>query len=144
MSMSKLKVLFVCTGNSVRSQMAEALLKHFGGDKFEVYSAGTSPAYVHPNTIQVMDEIGISMEGHRSKHISEVEQIDFDYVILLCEVAATSCAHLKSKKGTLTWFIEDPIRVIGPEERKFTAFRITRDILKNKILEFIKSLEEKQ
>lgn len=139
--MPRLKVLFICTGNSVRSQMAEALLKHFGGDKFEVYSAGTSPAYVHPNTIKVMEEIGISMDGHRSKHTSEVEKIDFDYVILLCEVAAASCSHLKGKKGTLKWFIDDPIRVIGPEERKLTAFRITRNILKDKILKFIKDIQ---
>ncbi|MBO8131350.1 MAG: arsenate reductase ArsC [Candidatus Marinimicrobia bacterium] len=136
--MGKLKVLFICTGNSVRSQMAEALIKKMAGDKFEAYSAGISPAYVHPFTIQVMKEIGISMDGHRSKHISEVENIEFDYVINLCEVAAMSCSNLKGKVNTLSWFIEDPIRILGDDERKLNAFRITRDILKNKISKFIK------
>ena len=81
----KKRVLFICTGNSVRSQMAEALLKSRGADSFEVFSAGITPAGVHRLTKQVMGEIGISMNGHHSQHVSEYENTFFDYVIPLCE-----------------------------------------------------------
>jgi len=136
--MKKLNVLFVCTGNSVRSQMAEALLRNFGGDKFNVFSAGTNPAGVHINTIKVMNEIGISMDGHRSKHLEEFKDKDLDYVIPLCEVAALSCTIFQGNGKILNWFIDDPIRVLGGEERRLMAFRITRNILKKKVLDFIK------
>ena len=136
--MDKIKVLFICTGNSVRSQMAEALLRHYGADRFEAFSAGITPCYVHPKAIKVMEEIGISMDGQWSKHVNEYENKDFDYVISLCEVAAQSCPEFPGVKEKLHWFIEDPIRVIGDDNRKFMAFRITRNILKQKILSFIK------
>ncbi len=136
--MEKLNVLFICTGNSVRSQMAEALLRNIGEDKFNVYSAGTNPAGVHKNTITVMNEIGLSMDAHVSKHLDKFKDKEFDYVILLCEVAALSCPTFPGKSERLNWFIDDPIRVFGDEEKRLMAFRITRNILKKKIIDFIK------
>jgi len=136
--MEKENVLFVCTGNSVRSQMAEALLRNLGRDKFNVFSAGTTPAGVHKHTITVMNEIGISMDGHWSKNLNEYKDKEFDYVIPLCEVAALSCPVFPGKNERLNWFMEDPIRVLGDEERRLMAFRITRNILKKKVLDFIK------
>jgi len=133
----KKRVLFICTGNSVRSQMAEALLKSLGSDKFEVFSAGITPAGVHHLTKQVMGEIGISMDGHHSQHVSEYENTVFDFVIPLCEVAALSCPEFPGKHQRINWYIDDPIRVLGGDERKLTAFRITRNILKKKVQAFI-------
>jgi len=131
------KVLFVCTGNSVRSQMAEALLRAYGGDKFEAYSAGTTPAGIHTLTKQVLAEMNITTEGQHSKHIDKLADTKFDYVIPLCEVAALSCVNISGKHERLNWYIDDPIRVLGDDERKLMAFRITRNILKQKVLKFI-------
>jgi len=133
----KKRVLFICTGNSVRSQMAEALLKSLGSENFEVFSAGITPAGVHRLTKQVMGEIGISMDGHHSQHVSEYENTLFDYVIPLCEVAALSCPEFPGNHQRINWYIDDPIRVLGGDDRKLTAFRITRNILKKKVQEFI-------
>jgi arsenate reductase len=131
------KVLFVCTGNSVRSQMAEALLRTYGGDKFEVFSAGTTPAGIHALTKHVLAEMNVTTEGQYSKHIDEFADINFDYVIPLCEVAALSCVNITGDHERINWYIDDPIRVLGDDERKLMAFRITRNILKQKVLKFI-------
>ncbi len=137
--MSKKSVLFVCTGNSVRSQMAEALLRHYGGDQFEVFSAGTTPAGVHRLTKQVLGEIGIDIDSQYSKHIDTFKDKSFDYVIFLCEVAALSCPNFPGNYERINWFIDDPIRVIGNDERRLLAFQWTRNMLKTRILEFIKT-----
>jgi len=133
----KKRVLFICTGNSVRSQMAEAFLKAHGGDNFEVFSAGITPAGVNSFTKHVMNEVGISMEDHYSQYVDEYAETSFDYVIPLCEVAALSCPNFTGDYKTINWFIDDPIRVFGDEERKLMAFRITRNIIEKKVLEFI-------
>jgi len=131
------KVLFVCTGNSVRSQMAEALLRTYGGDKFEAFSAGITPAGIHALTKQVLAEMNVTTAGQHSKHIDEFANIKFDYVIPLCEVAALSCVSIAGSHERINWYIDDPIRVLGDDERKLMAFRITRNILKQKVLKFI-------
>ncbi|MFA4838297.1 MAG: arsenate reductase ArsC [Candidatus Neomarinimicrobiota bacterium] len=136
--MKKTPVLFICTGNSVRSQMAESLMRQFGGEWFEPHSAGTNPAGLHRYTRQVLSEIGISTEGQESKHLDVYQNTEFDYVIPLCEVAAISCPNFPGKNRRINWYIDDPIRVIGSEERRVIAFRITRNILKDKILRFIR------
>lgn len=135
--MKKESVLFICTGNSVRSQMAEALLRHFGGEWFEAHSAGTNPIGLHHYARQVLEEIGIPAEGQESKHIDVYLNTPFDYVIRLCEVAAINCPNFPGKNKHINWYMDDPIRVIGDEERRLTAFRITRNILKDRILKFI-------
>jgi len=133
----KKKVLFICTGNSVRSQMAEALLKAHAGEIFDIHSAGITPAGVHHLTKKVMAEIGISMEGHQSIHVNEYADTEFDYVIPLCEVAALSCPDFPGEFKRINWYIDDPIRIFGDEERKLMAFQITRNILKQKVETFI-------
>ena len=85
--MDKKKVLILCMGNSCRSQMAEGVLRHFKGDRFEVFSAGTKPSTVNPTAIKVMKEIGIDISGHRSKHVSEFKEQKIDYVITVCDHA---------------------------------------------------------
>jgi arsenate reductase len=135
--MDKRDVLFICTGNSVRSQMAEAFLRHHGSDYFNAYSAGSSPLHIYPLTRKVMEEIGISLDGHYSKSLDEFKDKKFDYVIVLCEVAALSCPTFPGKYEKVNWFIDDPIRVIGSEEKRLTAFRTTRDIIKQKVVDFI-------
>ena len=87
----KKRVLILCTGNSARSQMAEGLLRHDAGDRFEVESAGTRPGHVRPEAIAVMKELGIDISGHRSKHVQEFESQSFDYVLTVCDNANESC-----------------------------------------------------
>jgi len=135
--MEKKNVLFVCTGNSVRSQMAEAFLKEHGGDKFNAFSAGVTPAGVNRIAKEVMYEEGISMEGQRSKHLQSMADKEFDYVIPLCEVAVLSIPKFPGEHKQLTWYMDDPIRVIGDDDRKLFAFRFTRDLIKRRVLKFI-------
>jgi arsenate reductase len=87
----KKRVLILCTGNSARSQIAEGLLRHDAGDRFEVESAGTRPGHVRPEAIAVMKELGIDISGHRSKHVQEFEHESFDYVLTVCDNAKESC-----------------------------------------------------
>jgi len=136
--MVKKSVLFICTGNSVRSQMAEALLRRFGGDQFEVFSAGFTPAGIHRLTRQVLAEIGINIGTQYSKHVDEYINRSFDFIIILCEVAALSCPTFSGNAERINWFIDDPIRVIGGEERRLMAFKVTRNILKERVMKFIK------
>ena len=89
--MEKKRVLILCTGNSARSQMAEGLLRHDAGDRFEVESAGTKPGIVRPEAIAAMDELGVDISRHRSKHVDEFEGQHFDYVITVCDNAKEAC-----------------------------------------------------
>jgi arsenate reductase len=136
--MDKKTVLFICTGNSVRSQMAEALLRHFGGDQFEVFSAGFTPAGIHRYTKQVLNEIGINIDQQYSKHVDEYRARSFDYVIVLCEVAALSCPTFPGNAERINWFMDDPIRVMGSDERRLMAFKITRNMIKDRVMKFIR------
>ncbi len=133
----KKNILFICTGNSVRSQMAHGLFDYLTGHQHNVYSAGITPAGVHPLTRQVMSEIGIDMSGHSSNHVDEMLDIEFDYVIVLCEIAFLSIPTFKGDYQLLKWFIDDPIRVRGPRERKLQAFTMTRQIVRRKVENFI-------
>src|SRR5215831_17532539 len=112
----KKRVLFLCTGNSARSQMAEGLLRHEGGDRFEVFSAGTKPSHVRLEAIAVLDEIGIDISGHRSKSVNEFIGQGFDYVITVCDHAKELCPIFPGKTKHLHWSLEDPADVKGPEE----------------------------
>jgi len=136
--MEKKKVLFVCTGNSVRSQMAEAYLKELDNEHFATYSAGVTPAGVHELTRKVMDEEGISLENHYSKNVRKFEQKNFDYVIPLCEVAAMSLPEFPGDYERLNWYMDDPIRVLGDQEKRLRAFRFTRNLIRRRIENFIK------
>ena len=128
------KVLFLCTGNSCRSQIAEAWLQELGGDAFTVYSAGLEPHGVNPYTIQVMEEAGLDMSGHRSKHLDEYKgKIDFDFLITVCGNAEERCPYFPGMGTRLHWPFEDPAAFEGSEEEKLALFRKVRDQIKAKI-----------
>jgi arsenate reductase len=135
----KSKVLFLCTGNSARSQMAEAFLRRFGGDDFEAYSAGLEPKGLNPLTVQVMEEIGISMEGHSSKSVHEyLGKILFQYLITVCDQAEKNCPTIwPGISHKMHWSFEDPAAFSGPEDQKLTRFRLIRDQIQEKVRAWI-------
>ncbi len=114
--MPKVRVLILCTGNSARSQMAEGLLRHDGGELFEVESAGVKPGSVRPEAIRVMREIGIDISGHRSKSVDEFIGRDFDYVITVCDNARETCPVFPGKTQRLHQSFEDPPHIGAKSE----------------------------
>ena len=136
--MDKTKVLFLCTGNSARSQIAEAFLRAYGGDRFEAYSAGLEPKELHPLAIKVMSEKKISMEGQSSKPLMlYVGKIDFSYLITVCENAEKKCPIFPGMGTRLHWPFEDPAAVEGSEQEKLKIFRKVRDSIEAKIKEWL-------
>ena len=135
----KKKVLFVCTGNSVRSQMAEGLLKALGCGRWQVQSAGIIQSYVHPLAIRVMEETGIDISKQTSKSMDQFANEKFDYVITLCDHAAQFCPTLGGRGKRLHWPFEDPAGATGTTEERLAVFRRIRDGIKTKIEEFLKS-----
>ena len=132
----KKRVLFLCTHNSARSQMAEGLLRGLYGDKYEVFSAGTEPGEVNPNSIEVMKEIGIDITNHYSKDVKGFIDKDFDYVITVCGGAKEACPFFPGGKKQLHKDFEDPSSFSGNEKEKLAKFRDIRDELKKWIEEF--------
>jgi len=130
------RVLILCTGNSARSQMAEGLLRHLAGDRFEVQSAGTKPGSVRAEAIAVMKEIGIDISGHRSKHVDEFGSESFDYVLTVCDDAKESCPVYPGHANRLHHSFEDPAAVQGSEEERLSAFRRVRDQIRVYLLNF--------
>lgn len=139
----KLRVLFLCTGNSCRSQMAEAWLRTLSGEDFEVYSAGLEPHGVNPYTITVMEEAGIDISSYRSKHLDEyMGKIDFDYLITVCGNADERCPFFPGMGTRLHWPFEDPAAFVGPEPEKLAAFRDVRDQIKAKIQSWLDKFDQ--
>ncbi|MDQ1472511.1 MAG: hypothetical protein QOJ99_3991 [Bryobacterales bacterium] len=135
--MKKIRVLILCTGNSARSQMAEGLLRHDAGEKFEVESAGTKPGIVRPEAIAAMDELGIDISGHRSKHVDEFEGQHFDYVITVCDNAKESCPLFMGAVKRLHHSFEDPPPASqSTDEEPMAIFRRVRDELRAYLGEF--------
>ncbi|MBI3308672.1 MAG: arsenate reductase ArsC [Candidatus Melainabacteria bacterium] len=130
-----MKVLFLCTGNSCRSQMAEGLLRHFHGTKHEAYSAGIHPSTVNPNAIKVMNEIGIDISNQRSKSVNEYLGQSFDKVITVCDNAKESCPVFPGKAQRSHWSFIDPALATGTEDEKLKVFRAVRDQIQAKITE---------
>jgi arsenate reductase len=118
-----IRVLFVCTGNSARSVMAEALLRQHGGDAFEVYSAGTEPRGVNPLTLRVLADAGIDASWARSKSVDEFVGQSFDYVVTVCDQARQTCPVFPGVHESLHWGYEDPAAVEGTEEERLAVFR---------------------
>ena len=118
-----IRVLFVCTGNSARSIMAEALLRRHGGDRFEVHSAGTEPRGVNPLTLRVLAEAGIDASWARSKAVSEYLGQSFDYVVTVCDQARQACPVFPGVNEALHWGYEDPAEATGTEEERLAVFR---------------------
>ena len=132
----KKKVLFLCTGNSARSQMAEGLLRHLRGKEFEVFSAGVAPKGVHPAAIQVMKEICIDISLQKSKHADDLQVKEFDYIITLCDHAAQNCPIFPGRGERMHHGFSDPAAVQGSDHEVLEAFRKVRDELKLFILGF--------
>jgi arsenate reductase (thioredoxin) len=132
----KKKILFLCTGNSARSQLAEALMRHFRGQEFEVFSAGTDPKGVHQNTIEVLREIGIDASSQTSKHIDDLFIREFDYIITLCDSAAQNCPVFFGKGVKMHHGFDDPAAATGRDQDVLESFRKVRDQIKKFILEF--------
>ena len=133
--MHKQRVLILCTGNSARSQMAEGLLRHDAGNRFEVFSAGTKPTRVRPEAIAVMQELGIDISGHRSKSVDEFAGQDFDCVVTVCDNAKASCPIFPGSTKQIHWSFEDPAAVEGSHEHRLAAFRRVRDELRERLRE---------
>ena len=132
-----LKVMFLCTGNSCRSQMAEGLLRELGKEHVETYSAGLIPAGVHPRAIAVMKEIGIDITGQKSKPIDERLLRTMDVIITLCDNAEEACPWTPAEVKKLHWSIKDPVGTRGREETIMKEFRRARDEIAERIRAFI-------
>lgn len=133
------RVLFLCTGNSARSQMAEAFLRKYAGDRFEVHSAGLEPKGLNPLTVHVMEEVGIDMSSHRSKGAEEyLGKVLFQYLITVCDDADKNCPTVwPGVNQRMHWSFEDPAAFEGSEEEKLEKFRQVRDLIEARIREWI-------
>jgi len=132
----KKKVLFLCTANSCRSQMAEGIVNHFLGDRLEAVSAGTEASFVNPRAIAVLREIGVDISGHRSKNMDEFSGQEFDYVITLCGDANEKCPLFFGGVQRIHLGFPDPARATGSEDEIMAAFRNVRDAVKNALGEY--------
>ena len=130
------RVLFVCTGNSARSQMAEAILSHLGGPGFEVHSAGTHPGIVNPLTIRALSEIGIDWSDARSKSVTEFLDQPFDYVITVCDQAREACPVFPGGRVSLHWGFDDPAAARGTDDEQRAVFRRVRDEISARVAPF--------
>ena len=140
--MSKRCVLFLCTGNSARSQMAEGLVKHFLGDRWEAFSAGTAPSgYVHPLAVQAMADLGIDISAQRSKSTDEFRDVDFDVVITVCDHAAQNCPVWPDEGRRKHLGFPDPAAATGSEQERLAAFRRVRDGLKQQVFAYLERFE---
>ena len=137
--MKKIRMLVLCTGNSARSQMAEGLLRHEGGDRFDVVSAGTHPTHLRPEAVTAMQELGIDISAHWSKPVEAFVGREFDYVITVCDSARESCPVFPAKTERIHWSIDDPAAIEGGDLARLAAFRQARDDLRIRIQRWISS-----
>ena len=125
--MTNARVLFLCTHNSARSQMAEGFLRAMAGDRFEIASAGTEATRVHPLAIRAMEEVGISLAGHTSKTLDRFLGQPWDYVITVCDSANERCPAFPARTTRIHWSFDDPSQAAGTEEERLGIFRRVRD-----------------
>ena len=130
---SRARVLFLCTHNSARSQMAEGLLRHYAGDRFEVMSAGTEATHVRPLAVRAMDELGIDISGQESKTLKRYLGQPFDYVITVCDAANEACPFFPGARQRLHWSLPDPAAAEGAEEDRLEVYRSVSDRLRDHI-----------
>lgn len=130
------RVLFLCTGNSARSQMAEGLLRNMAGDRFEVFSAGTRPMGLNPNAVKAMSEIGVDISDGRSKSVDEFKGGDFDYVFTVCDNARESCPIFPGGGKRIHHSFEDP--AAAPANQQLDLFRKVRDQIATRLREFVR------
>jgi arsenate reductase len=129
----KKRALFLCTHNSARSQMAEGLLGHLAGDRFEAMSAGTEATHVRPLAVRAMKEVGVDISEHESKTLERYLGESFDYVITVCDDANEACPFFPGARERLHWSFEDPSRAEGSEEERLAVFRRVRDRIKDQV-----------
>jgi arsenate reductase len=130
----KTRVLFVCTGNSARSQMAEAFVRYYAGDAFEAYSAGLEPKGINPLTVQVMQELGLDLSDQYSKSLTEyLGKVHFGYVVTLCADAEERCPIFPGVSQRLHWPFDDPAAFEGPDEASLEKFREVRDQIDSQV-----------
>lgn len=132
-----IRVLFVCTGNSARSIMAEALMRKHGGEDFEAFSAGTEPRGVNPLTVKTLEEAGLPTSGLSSKSVQEFLGQQFDYVITVCDQARQTCPVFPGSHESLHWGYEDPAEATGTEEERMAVFRSVFTQMSLRINEFV-------
>jgi arsenate reductase len=135
--MDKTRVLFVCTHNSARSQMAEGLLRQLAGDRFEAFSAGTEVSSVRPEAISVMAELGIDISGQHSKSVDQFVGQQFSWVITVCDRARESCPYFPGAEQTAHWGFDDPAEAPGTDEERLYVFRRVRDEIRDRLRMFI-------
>ena len=133
----KKRVLILCTGNSARSQMAEGLLRHDGGGRFAVFSAGVSPSHVRPEAIEAMREAGIDITTQHSKSVDEYAGQAFDYVITVCDNAREQCPVYPAQTERIHWSFDDPAAADGDAAARLAVFRRVRDEIRARLHEFI-------
>jgi arsenate reductase (thioredoxin) len=136
---TKKRVLFLCTGNSCRSHMAEGWLRHLAGDRFDSFSAGARPSgFVHPLAIRVMAEIGVDISGHLSKSLDEFAGQTFDLLVTVCDNAREACPVFAGAVSREHWGFEDPAEAGGSDDEKLKLFRHVRDEIGNQIRRFVR------
>ena len=135
--MTRQRVLFLCTHNSARSQMAEGLLRALAGDRFEAASAGTEATQVNPLAIQAMDEVGIDLRLHASKTLDRFVKQPWDYVITVCDSANARCPIFPVRTTRIHWSIDDPSQATGTEEERLKTFRRVRDEISRRIRSWV-------
>jgi arsenate reductase (thioredoxin) len=127
------RVLFLCTHNSARSQMAEGLLRALAGDRFEAHSAGTEATHVKPLAVRAMGEVGVDITDQESKTLERYVEEPFDYVITVCDDANEACPFFPGARNNLHWPLEDPSQAEGSEDERLTVFRRVRDEIRERI-----------
>ena len=142
--MTPIRVLFVCTHNSARSQMAEGFLRRLGGSAYEAASAGTEPGELHPLAVAVMAEEGIDIGGQRAKSVDDFVQQQFDYVITVCDDANESCPIFPNARHRLHWSFPDPSAAGGTREERLAVFRTVRDGIKARVKEIVSGQADSQ
>ena len=143
--MEKPRVLFLCTGNSARSQMAEAFLRKYGGDQFEVHSAGLDPTVINPYTVKVLEEIGIDTSDQYAKSLETyLGKVHFSYLITVCSNAEERCPIFPGMGTRIHWPFEDPAAFQGTDEEKTEKFREIRNQIEEKIKGWIAELKQEQ
>lgn len=133
------RVLILCTGNSARSQMAEGLLRHDAGGRFEVFSAGVAPSRVRPEAVEAMRETGIDISAQRSKSVEEFAGQPFDYVVTVCDNAREQCPVFPAATRRVHWSFDDPAAAGGDDAARLAVFRRVRDEIRARLREFVSS-----
>ena len=139
----KTRVLFLCTHNSARSQMAEALLRHLGGDAYEVHSAGTEATAVRPHAITAMADLGVDISAQESKTLERYLHEPWDYVITVCDDANEACPFFAGGRVRDHWSFEDPSKATGTPDQQLAVYRRVRDEIKARVNELVATSSEK-